>query len=54
MPPGRPAQRRQVDLALGGQRGQAKIADYPFTTLHPQLGVVDVDGREFVLAIFRG
>src|SRR4030088_2518099 len=31
-----------------------KIADYPFTTLHPQLGVVDSDGREFVLADIPG
>src|SRR5580658_2125573 len=31
-----------------------KIADYRFTTLHPQLGVVDVDGREFVLADIPG
>jgi len=31
-----------------------KIADYPFTTLHPQLGVVSLDGREFVLADIPG
>ncbi len=31
-----------------------KIADYPFSTLHPQLGVVSIDGREFVLADIPG
>jgi GTP-binding protein len=31
-----------------------KIADYPFTTLHPQLGVVRSDGGEFVLADIPG
>jgi GTPase len=31
-----------------------KIADYPFTTLHPQLGVVRSDDREFVLADIPG
>ena len=31
-----------------------KIADYPFTTLHPNLGVVGVDDAEFVVADIPG
>ncbi len=31
-----------------------KIGDYPFTTLHPVLGVVSVKGEEFVLADIPG
>jgi len=31
-----------------------KIADYPFTTLHPNLGVVRIDSTDFVLADIPG
>ena len=31
-----------------------KIADYPFTTLHPNLGVVGIDDREIVVADIPG
>lgn len=33
---------------------QAKVGAYPFTTLHPQLGVVSHRGREFVIADIPG
>ena len=35
--------------AVSGKR--AKVADYPFTTLVPNLGVVDVDGRHQFVAV---
>ena len=35
-------------------RARPKIADYPFTTLHPNLGVASIDGREILMADIPG
>ncbi len=41
-------------LIAAVSRARPKIADYPFTTLVPNLGVVSVAGREFVLCDVPG
>ncbi len=41
-------------LLAAVSRAKPKIADYPFTTLKPQLGVAQVHGEEFVIADLPG
>jgi GTP-binding protein len=41
-------------LLATASRAKPKIADYPFTTLEPVLGVVDLDADSFVLAEIPG
>ena len=41
-------------LLAAVSRARPKIADYPFTTLHPNLGVAGIDGTEMVLADIPG
>jgi GTP-binding protein len=55
MSAGRLSQRRQIDLISVVSAAKPKIADYPFTTLEPNLGVVDLgDFRTFVVADIPG
>ena len=41
-------------LLRASSRAKPKIGDYPFTTLHPNLGVVSVAEEEFILADVPG
>ena len=44
----------QVKTFLSAVSRAPEIADYPFTTLHPNLGVVRKDGFEFAVADIPG
>ena len=51
---GRPAQRGQVLAARAADQGGPKVADYPFTTVEPNLGTIELDDRQLVLADIPG
>ena len=53
--PGRHAQRRQEHVAQPPLPRRPEIASYPFTTKHPNLGLVQIDAdRSFVMADIPG
>src|SRR3979409_514331 len=55
MPASSDCRKRASPPSRGGGGGtRPKIADYPFPTLHPNLGVVRAPSRDFVLADIPG